>query len=758
MPVLEVTIDPTGAVTGGRVVEGAIGGMTRKASQFEDSLASLKRLLATALTGYGITKTAKAFLDAAAEAENYRTRLRAVIGAVEEADTLYERIAKWAAINPIDTDEAIASFVLLKAAAVQNTEGALAAIADLSTVMGRDMRDVSAAVVSGETESLRRLGILVDKSGRQAIIQSGNVRIAVNKDIDSIRQGIIAVIDHNFKGAMQSAGDTWSGIMKTMGGMWTEFERDVMGASGSGGPFDAMRRSVILLRDEWGAFATSDSYKPFIRDVQKQTLATFDLTLAGISGLLSALEGFGNFAANMPNTAGLGLLGLAFLGPKGRFIAVAAGLIKDMYDLTPAKTPGIAGFNMDDLEALRNGKLPAVPEISQDVKIRFDASGLQKGIQKFRDSLKAAEAGTLPVSAGVNQIRTAVEAVNNAVEGKPFWKSDKGKSLVKNAQREGDTIAAYLEGIKKAQEAAERLKSDVAAGESAFRSSLAWGNMQGLLPDAEYVKILMKDFEDMKKKLSLTGVNAEDWMNWTEPMRQAFAPILAIQSKLANTNLDGLKTLFDAGAVSVEQYRQGLENLKLQFGGFPLVIGQIDAAMKGLDTSLSVTTKNMETLIREAESALADQLAEVPDALSGAFAGAIAYGEDLGETLRNLAQDIAYTTLKATILKAIFGFLGIGGSIGSGLSGGVSDVWRTKKAVSAASLSRGIDSATAPTRAGTSSGATGTGERATTTNISIQAVDAQSFVRLLERNKGAVVSLVAENIRNNGVVRSAAKS
>ena len=38
MPVLDVKIDPSGAVAGGRVVERSIAGMTQRANQLEDTL------------------------------------------------------------------------------------------------------------------------------------------------------------------------------------------------------------------------------------------------------------------------------------------------------------------------------------------------------------------------------------------------------------------------------------------------------------------------------------------------------------------------------------------------------------------------------------------------------------------------------------------------------------------------------------------------------------------------------------------------
>ena len=139
----------------------------------------------------------------------------------------------------------------------------------------------------------------------------------------------------------------------------------------------------------------------------------------------------------------------------------------------------------------------------------------------------------------------------------------------------------------------------------------------------------------------------------------------------ARAALDALKLQVDIGNISFEQYRDGLEQLKTQFDGMPGAITEIDNAMKALDSSILASTRTLGSFVREAETALKDKLVALPDSLSGAFAGAIAYGEDLGDTLKSLAKDIAYATIKAFLLKSIFGEGGIGSIFGGFANGGV---------------------------------------------------------------------------------------
>ena len=139
------------AVSSGQSVQSSIGGMTQKTNQFKSALSSLKRTMAAVFTVYAIKNVAQSFLETSTEMENYRMRLRMVIKDQGEADRVFGRMVTWAAEAPITTAEAIGAFVQMKAAAVANAEEATLAVANLASVMNRDMRDVAASMISGET-------------------------------------------------------------------------------------------------------------------------------------------------------------------------------------------------------------------------------------------------------------------------------------------------------------------------------------------------------------------------------------------------------------------------------------------------------------------------------------------------------------------------------------------------------------------------------------------------------------------------------
>ena len=245
-------------------------------------LNSVRNVLAGIVGAFTLKSVAGSFVAAAKSAEDYRTSIRAVSNSIEEADAAFDRVRKWAAVNPVDTGEAVGAFVRLRTAAVANAEEALNAIADVSTVMHADMRDVASAVVTTETESLRQYGILLDQTGKKAVLESNGIRMEVDKNINAVRAGIIELMGRAFGGSMQDAKDTFSGTLDTMSGMWTDFQQDIMGEGKNSGPFETLKSTLHEIRDEWEAFTKSQDYKVLVREIQDTLVSGIELARDGV--------------------------------------------------------------------------------------------------------------------------------------------------------------------------------------------------------------------------------------------------------------------------------------------------------------------------------------------------------------------------------------------------------------------------------------------------------------------------------------------
>ncbi len=327
-------------------------------------------------------------------------------------------------------------------------------------------------------------------------------------------------------------------------------------------------------------------------------------------------------------------------------------------------------------------------------------------------------------------------------------------------------IQAILDAFKKSEEAMKKVSSQGKATKQVFdemtvslAKSLGISNEEAQKRIESSKKIgeqTGKEIEALKERQNLM----EETRNIALELNQTFA------SEDAARSLEALRMQLDIGNIGLEQYREALTKIREQFAMFPGAVEQIDAAMRALDNSILASTRTLGSFVREAETALREKLIEVPDLISSAFAGAIAYGEDLGDSLRRLAQDIAYVVIKATLLKSIFGLFGFadggvlaGGNIVPFARGGIVD----RPTIFPMAHGLGLMGEAGPeavmplTRtAGGELGvkAEGNGGGETHITMNINAVDSRSFVEMMRTNRASVESIVVENIMKNGTVRS----
>jgi hypothetical protein len=838
MPILDVIIDPTKAISGGKDVEKAVHGMTQKTNQFQSALSGLKKMMATVFTAYAIKNVAQSFLDTATEMENYRVRLRAVIKDQSEADKVFGKMVTWAAEAPITTAEAIGAFVQMKAAAVSNAEEATLAVANLASVMNRDMRDVAASMISGETEALRRLGVIVRRNGKEAVIQSGQFRRVVKDDMAAIRAAIIEITQLNYPNALAMRADTFSGVTETILGQLELIRMKVMGTADSNGPFAALLNMLKRVRDEFTKWMGSNDYQTFIQKVQKAAIDA----LKSIESLGNTIGSVFRVAAENVDKVVSGLKALVAYKITGAFAAlfgisnpVALGITATgaalvyLADQYPVADDALskAASKMKSLEEeskalqteLRNAL--NLGNVSYAEKIASELSGVQSRMAALRTETAALkeEALALSVAAQLAAYDTAavfrqsgsnITGYSKPSELAPIKKSSNKSAaelLVENIQAKMkylfadgkaflpilDAWAAKLKPLsqdwrtivdlqreikndaarKVADETAIAIKAnEVATAYAAqfeaskgvgtelerqqvmldaakgYMDNAAWGNAQGLLDNNEYLEMMVKNLATLKAGLAAIGVDPNNWRNWPPEIRAAYEALQQFASKLAGTSMDALNMQFEKGSITADQYRAGLEGLKTQFSGFPMVVSDIDLKIKGLDNTIGLATKNLALFVREAETALKDKLASVPDELSGAFAGAIAYSNDLGEALQQLARDIAFAFLKAVLLKSIFSFLGIKTAAAS------SPVTIPGLATSTGALSRNATPAMSSGASATAANRAGNGDIYNIT-MNVQAIDSQSFQRALESQKATISSVIVSNIRSNGAVRKA---
>ncbi|MBN1807180.1 MAG: hypothetical protein JW837_18180 [Sedimentisphaerales bacterium] len=192
------------ALVVGRSVSRMSGSLSRMSSIV---LAPLKGLVAAAAAVQASTiALGAASVTAAADYEVLGLRLKKIIGTKKEADEAFRESIQLASSTPYSIDQIVETRIALEQMGIKGVE-AVESIADASAAMGRDVKDVAAALRSLEVEPLRNLG-LSDKD-LETIRE-----IKSAKGYEPARKAVLEIFK-GYKGATEELSLTLPGLIST---------------------------------------------------------------------------------------------------------------------------------------------------------------------------------------------------------------------------------------------------------------------------------------------------------------------------------------------------------------------------------------------------------------------------------------------------------------------------------------------------------------------------------------------------------------
>lgn len=339
-----------------------------------------------------------------------------------------------------------------------------------------------------------------------------------------------------------------------------------------------------------------------------------------------------------------------------------------------------------------------------------------------------------------------------------------------NAERSAENADRVLARIEKQKEAARELAEVYERADREYLSGLSWENSQGLLSNSDYFDILNQRVEEL-------GLKVKEAFNMTDGEKALFSDWQSAGTQQLSDTLDTLKKRYESGTISAGQYKTQIEALKQKFAELPLAVKLADEQLASVESRYLSAGQQAGVVWEDAR----ESLMNFPTGVGNAFESAIRGTESLSDAMLGLLQDIGAVVAKALIMRALFG----GGEGGGGLLGGLFGAMHEGGPVGAFSGVRAVDPgvfASAPRyhsggiaglapnevpaileagevvipkdarrRGGTEAAA------GDTYNITIQAADAQSFAKLLERGKGTLENLIVNGIQRGGSLRSAIK-
>lgn len=179
-------------------------------------------------------------------------------------------------------------------------------------------------------------------------------------------------------------------------------------------------------------------------------------------------------------------------------------------------------------------------------------------------------------------------------------------------------------------------------------STYSWEFSEGLLKAADYIKIL-------KTELSSLTEGTDKW-------RARFSELQNVQVSEISKVLEELSTQFQSGKIQNAEYESALQSIIQEFSDLPRVVQLATEALKAFHKQNELTTlSTRQQLTNALKSATKDFKELQGQGILGVVEGflqASIYGDDFGESLKKLGQDIVYTTLKMIILAQLTKWLG----------------------------------------------------------------------------------------------------
>jgi hypothetical protein len=194
--------------------------MTDGAKQASAGFANLRSTLAGLATVGAFAALAKGIVDTTSRYEDLRSTLTTVEQSSVKAARAFDMLNKLAAATPFSVESLTESYIKLRNRGLQPTEQDLIALGDLAASQGKELDQVTEAMLdalTGENERLKEFGIQASKAGDQVTFTFKGVQTTVAATPQAIQGAILAFgrMD-GVAGGMAARSQTLSGQVSTL--------------------------------------------------------------------------------------------------------------------------------------------------------------------------------------------------------------------------------------------------------------------------------------------------------------------------------------------------------------------------------------------------------------------------------------------------------------------------------------------------------------------------------------------------------------
>lgn len=174
---------------------------------------------AAAELGAQLSALAAEAVKTALEFEQLELRLETVAGSADSASIVFDHMRELARSTPLDVRELTDAFIDLHRGGLAPTDELLQSLGGIATGFGRDISDLSTALVAavgGQTNALEEFGIRIEAMGDRARVSFGDLAVEVANSAEGIVDAVQRIAEANFADSMKREADTVIGAWGDM--------------------------------------------------------------------------------------------------------------------------------------------------------------------------------------------------------------------------------------------------------------------------------------------------------------------------------------------------------------------------------------------------------------------------------------------------------------------------------------------------------------------------------------------------------------
>jgi hypothetical protein len=253
--------------------------MTSPLRKLTSGFGALKLAVVGLMGGLALGGLARSFLNAAKTSENFRVRLKVLLGSAEAGQEVFRRMSQYAGEVPFQFEEIMESATVLSGVlegGVDEISEWMPRIGNLAAAMGMGIQETTGQIARMLSAGAGAADLFRDKGVLAFLGFQAGATYSVQETRDQLIKalsGSTSVVE----GATDAMANTWAGLMSMMGDAWFQFRNLVMDE----GVFEFLKLGLRRVLELINQVKEEGRFEGFAKDMGKALLTAFEVIVKG---------------------------------------------------------------------------------------------------------------------------------------------------------------------------------------------------------------------------------------------------------------------------------------------------------------------------------------------------------------------------------------------------------------------------------------------------------------------------------------------